>query len=94
MYCSLPAHAGHVLSSLSIGELPSDAHMLHLLQIIGMDVVNVWEYPQEELTIKRVDALSYPDLFFGLQANSWLGHRLRCGFHAAAGGSEDHYRFQ
>ncbi|KAK9803543.1 hypothetical protein WJX73_007097 [Symbiochloris irregularis] len=36
-------------------------------QIIGLDVVNVWEYPQEELAIKRIDADSFPDLFAAMQ---------------------------
>ena len=50
-------------------------------QIVAMDVVNVWEYPQEELTIKRVDDVSYPDLFNALQvahAQSAWRAKLAC----------------
>lgn len=47
----------------------SNEHTDVVSQVIGLDVVNVWEYPEEELTIKRVDPTSYPELFFALQVS-------------------------
>lgn len=40
-----------------------------LRQIIAMECVNVWEYPDKELEIVRVDADNHPELFWGLQVS-------------------------
>ena len=48
------------------------------LQITGFDVVSTWLYPQQPLSIIKVDANSYPDLFSALQVELCLDLREPC----------------